>query len=470
MESGLLQAFARLTLADAHASPPSTAKLEHHQLATSAGISTYRKQQGSSNLLDGRNLRLGDEASEYAELPQKQPRLVLHPERLDPRGSQMRTSRVTTIPRQQADAGSVKVAASLLTLPTELRLIIYDMVFADALGEEVLSKNDCYPLPPLMRITSQTRIEALKTWEDRLASAGAAHTVVIIMSDIEWKELCSKATGGRWFNREEESRLGELTKSRRKDRQRFEDLAVLRAIASTCGHERLGSFQARGTMMAQQSLSIAKATSPNTSESEHLPSRSRSVTPLITSEKPECQRSSCISFDAGQKSSTSPGERPISFMDLPAELRLIIYDMVFGMALQPAVLVRRRCYPLPPVLRTSRLLRSEALAQWEASLDSAQTIQTNITADAFARWLKAESSVRNLGLSAEERQLCMKEIREKHKDTQQRLEDLKALVFFAGWMGKALFYWPRAFPGPYDEDKDLDMLMTFGVSQDRLDE
>ncbi|KAK6435237.1 hypothetical protein LTR95_008580 [Oleoguttula sp. CCFEE 5521] len=62
---------------------------------------------------------------------------------------------------------------------------------------------------------------------------------------------------------------------------------------------------------------------------------------------------------------------------------------------------------------------------------------------------------------AEERQLCMSEIYEKHKDTQQRPEDLKALVFFAGWV---------AFPGPYDEDEDLDMLMAFGVNQDILDE
>ncbi|OQN98997.1 hypothetical protein B0A48_14858 [Cryoendolithus antarcticus] len=79
-------------------------------------------------------------------------------------------------------------------------------------------------------------------------------------------------------------------------------------------------------------------------------------------------------------------------------------------------------------------------------------------------------AVRNLALSAEERQSCKSEIREKHKDTQQRLEDLKALLFFAGWMGQALFYWPRAFPGPYDEDENLDMLMVFGDNKDDIDD
>nr|OQO28688.1 hypothetical protein B0A51_05729 [Rachicladosporium sp. CCFEE 5018] len=132
-----------------------------------------------------------------------------------------------------------------------------------------------------------------------------------------------------------------------------------------------------------------------------------------------------------------------SFLTLPSELRLLIYHMIYA----------------------------DVLGQeWEAQLNSAQTVQTNITADAFSQRLTADRAVRNLALSAEERQSYMSEIREKHKDTQQRLEDLKALLFFAGWMGQALFYWPRAFPGLYDEDENLDILMVFGDNKDNMDD
>ncbi|KAK6439454.1 hypothetical protein LTR95_004344 [Oleoguttula sp. CCFEE 5521] len=60
-------------------------------------------------------------------------------------------------------------ASRLLQLPPELRLMIYDFVFAATRSQDHrLNKRACYPLPPLLRVCALVRNEGLATWRGGL--------------------------------------------------------------------------------------------------------------------------------------------------------------------------------------------------------------------------------------------------------------------------------------------------------------
>ncbi|KAK6435238.1 hypothetical protein LTR95_008581 [Oleoguttula sp. CCFEE 5521] len=59
----------------------------------------------------------------------------------------------------------------LLRLPTELRLIIYDMLFARMLDQITLPAYGCYSLPPLFRVCRLLRAEASFSWKFHLMIA-----------------------------------------------------------------------------------------------------------------------------------------------------------------------------------------------------------------------------------------------------------------------------------------------------------
>ncbi|OQO02754.1 hypothetical protein B0A48_11036 [Cryoendolithus antarcticus] len=61
--------------------------------------------------------------------------------------------------------------SSLLSLPPELRLVVYDMVFATALGEDVLERRSLFPLPPILRTCRILRLEARECWVAHLQLA-----------------------------------------------------------------------------------------------------------------------------------------------------------------------------------------------------------------------------------------------------------------------------------------------------------
>ncbi|KAK6430934.1 hypothetical protein LTR95_012905 [Oleoguttula sp. CCFEE 5521] len=62
-------------------------------------------------------------------------------------------------------------------------------------------------------------------------------------------------------------------------------------------------------------------------------------------------------------SESSPPLLPARLLQLPPELRLMIYDLVFAATLsRDHDLIKKACYPLPPLLRVCRIVRNEALA------------------------------------------------------------------------------------------------------------
>ncbi|KAK6435442.1 hypothetical protein LTR95_008376 [Oleoguttula sp. CCFEE 5521] len=69
--------------------------------------------------------------------------------------------------------------------------------------------------------------------------------------------------------------------------------------------------------------------------------------------------------------SVTAAEPMSSLLSLPPELRLVVYNLVFATALDVDVLDRQSLSPLPPILRTCRILRLEARECWVAQLQAA---------------------------------------------------------------------------------------------------
>ncbi|OQO02790.1 hypothetical protein B0A48_11073 [Cryoendolithus antarcticus] len=180
MKSELLEAFARLTLADTCSIPAFTTRFERHQLATSVGISTYRKRQWACEEPNKRSLRPGNAALQSTEPPTphlEEAEMIRESEAHD---HQTRTTQAATTPDELVDARKFKIATSLLSLPPELRLLIYYIVFADVLGQEALSRIDCYPLPPLLLCYTTGMddvVEGFASWtlSDALSDMDVAH-------------------------------------------------------------------------------------------------------------------------------------------------------------------------------------------------------------------------------------------------------------------------------------------------------
>nr|OQO31908.1 hypothetical protein B0A51_01103 [Rachicladosporium sp. CCFEE 5018] len=63
--------------------------------------------------------------------------------------------------------------------------------------------------------------------------------------------------------------------------------------------------------------------------------------------------------------------RRCPLLQLPAELRIIIFDHLFDWILETLPYIPRRyCYPLPPIFRICKTLRNEAFQPWTGRLRS----------------------------------------------------------------------------------------------------
>jgi hypothetical protein len=85
-----------------------------------------------------------------------------------------------------------KSKTTILTLPTEIRLMIYASLF-DSLTQNTLSRATSYPLPPLLRAHSVFRNESLSEWGSHLERAVAAHKRVQQRNHGERKLLVQRA-------------------------------------------------------------------------------------------------------------------------------------------------------------------------------------------------------------------------------------------------------------------------------------
>nr|OQO28945.1 hypothetical protein B0A51_05344 [Rachicladosporium sp. CCFEE 5018] len=65
-------------------------------------------------------------------------------------------------------------------------------------------------------------------------------------------------------------------------------------------------------------------------------------------------------------------KEPFPLLRLPAELRLVIYDMLFAWMLDQITLPAYGCYPLPPLFRVCRLIRAEVSFSWKFHLTIAK--------------------------------------------------------------------------------------------------
>jgi hypothetical protein len=81
-----------------------------------------------------------------------------------------------------------KPTTTILTLPTEIRLMIYSYVFT-SLTENTLSRAATYPLPPLLRANRVFRNESLEEWGLHLGKVIAQHKEVQDRNVVERKGL-----------------------------------------------------------------------------------------------------------------------------------------------------------------------------------------------------------------------------------------------------------------------------------------
>jgi hypothetical protein len=81
-----------------------------------------------------------------------------------------------------------KPTTTILTLPTEIRLMIYAYLFT-SLTENTLSRAHTYPLPPLLRANRVFRNESLQEWGLHLEKVIAQHKEVQDRNVVERKVL-----------------------------------------------------------------------------------------------------------------------------------------------------------------------------------------------------------------------------------------------------------------------------------------
>ncbi|KAK6436518.1 hypothetical protein LTR95_007289 [Oleoguttula sp. CCFEE 5521] len=82
----------------------------------------------------------------------------------------------------------------------------------------------------------------------------------------------------------------------------------------------------------------------------------------------------------------SPRASPL--LQLPPELRIIIFEILFEWLLEELPFIPRRyCYPLPPIFRVCRTLRNEAFQPWMKRL---QSHSDQVSADRAKSWTATE--------------------------------------------------------------------------------
>lgn len=81
---------------------------------------------------------------------------------------------------------------TILTLPTEIRLMIYANVFT-SITENALSRASSYPLPPLLRANRVFRNESLAEWGSHLERVVGAHKKVQLYNQMQRKVLVQRA-------------------------------------------------------------------------------------------------------------------------------------------------------------------------------------------------------------------------------------------------------------------------------------
>jgi hypothetical protein len=94
-----------------------------------------------------------------------------------------------SLPNNTANAThQKKPTTTILTLPTEIRLMIYAYLFT-SLTENTLSRAHTYPLPPLLRANRVFRNESLQEWGLHLEKVIAQHKEVQDRNVVERKVL-----------------------------------------------------------------------------------------------------------------------------------------------------------------------------------------------------------------------------------------------------------------------------------------
>jgi hypothetical protein len=94
-----------------------------------------------------------------------------------------------SLPNNTANATHQKTpTTTILTLPTEIRLMIYAYLFT-SLTENTLSRAHTYPLPPLLRANRVFRNESLQEWGLHLEKVIAQHKEVQDRNVVERKVL-----------------------------------------------------------------------------------------------------------------------------------------------------------------------------------------------------------------------------------------------------------------------------------------
>jgi hypothetical protein len=125
---------------------------------------------------------------------------------------------------------------TLLTLPTEIRLMIYTHAFA-TLTETSLDRAATYPLPPLLRTHPVLRNEALQEWGSHLETVVTQHKSVLATNQKERGMLLAEQrfnqnnnnVGGNVFHNGGFNGNGNLLRRRRDNA--IKSAALLSAIA-----------------------------------------------------------------------------------------------------------------------------------------------------------------------------------------------------------------------------------------------
>jgi hypothetical protein len=85
-------------------------------------------------------------------------------------------------------ADAPKKPTTILTLPTEIRLMIYGYLFT-SLTENTIARTHTYPLPPLLRANAVFRHESLQEWGSHLERVVAQHKEVQLSNQRGRRDL-----------------------------------------------------------------------------------------------------------------------------------------------------------------------------------------------------------------------------------------------------------------------------------------
>jgi hypothetical protein len=94
----------------------------------------------------------------------------------------------SNLPSNTAAVDTPRKPTTILTLPTEIRLMIYGYLFT-SLTENTLARTHTYPLPPLLRANAVFRHESLQEWGSHLERVVAQHKEVQLSNERERRDL-----------------------------------------------------------------------------------------------------------------------------------------------------------------------------------------------------------------------------------------------------------------------------------------